>query len=131
MKNTKKVLLAEDDVFVASIYQTKLRQEGFEIETAENGLEAMKKIEKFIPDLILLDILMPYLDGVSVLRKIKSNEEWKNIPVIMLTNLSEKEKVEEALSLGANDYLIKSHFTPSEVMIKIRAVLDNKKAQAQ
>lgn len=131
MENKKKALIIEDDVFVISIYQTKLEHEGFEVEVAGNGLEALKKMEKFLPDLILLDILMPYLDGIGTLRELKKNENWQKIPVIMLTNLSEKDKVEEALSLGADDYLIKSHFTPSEVIVKIRAVIDAKQAKEQ
>ena len=108
----KKVLLAEDDAFVSDIYDTRLKQEGFEVIIAVNGLEAIKRLEETVPDLILLDILMPYMDGLEVLKKIKVNPEWMNIPIILLTNLSEKEKMEEALTLGANDFLIKSHFTP-------------------
>ena len=119
----KTILLVEDDTFVSDIYQTKISSEGFEVIPAENGLEAIKKLEERIPDLILLDIIMPYMDGIETLRKIKSEEKWKSIPVILLTNLSEKEKIEEALGIGANDYLIKSHFTPSEVIAKVNSVL--------
>lgn len=121
MENNKKILIAEDDSFVMDIYQTKLSQEGFEVYSAANGLEAMKKLtgEKINPDLILLDIVMPYMDGLEVLRKVKNDERLKDIPVVLLTNLSQKEEVEEGLSLGASDYLIKSHFTPSEVLEKI------------
>ena len=129
INNKPIILLAEDDVFVVSIYQTKLEKEGFTIAVAENGLEALKQLEKITPVMILLDIMMPYLDGIGVLKKIKESDEWRDIPVIMLTNLSEKEKMDEAMAMGASDYLIKSHFTPSEVMIKIREILDNKKAK--
>jgi CheY-like chemotaxis protein len=123
MGGKKTILLVEDDSFVADIYQTKIAKEGFEVVSADNGLEAIKKLKSIIPDLILLDIVMPYMDGIEVLRKIKAEERWKNIPVILLTNLSEKEKIEEALKMGANDYLIKSHFTPSEVIGKVNTVL--------
>ena len=121
----KKILIVEDDSFVLDIYQTKLTQEGFEVATASNGLEAVKKMieEKLRPDLILLDIIMPYMDGLEVLRKIKKDEELKTIPVILLTNLSQKEEINEGMSLGASDYLIKSHFTPSEVLEKINIYL--------
>ena len=108
---------------MSDIYQTKISSEGFDMMVAENGLEAIKKLEEKIPDLILLDIVMPYMDGIETLRKIKANESWKKIPVILLTNLSEKEKIEEALGIGADDYLIKSHFTPSEVISKVNMVL--------
>ena len=123
MANKKTILLVEDDVFVSDIYQTKLGQEGFEVVVAENGMEAMKKLETVVPDLILLDIIMPYMDGMEVLQKIKGKEEWKNIPVILLSNLSDKEKVDEGIGMGASDYLIKSHFTPSEVVAKVKSLL--------
>jgi CheY-like chemotaxis protein len=119
--NKKTIMVVEDDSFVLDIYQTKLAQEGFEVVSATNGLEAMKKLqeEKIRPNLILLDIVMPYMDGLEVLRKVKEDGSLKEVPIILLTNLSQKEEVEEGLSLGAVDYLIKSHFTPSEVMEKI------------
>lgn len=120
VQKKKKIMIVEDDSFVMDIYQTKLNQEGYEVLPAENGAEAIKKLEKEIPDLILLDIIMPYVDGLQVLRKIKADEKLKDIPVILLTNLSQKENINEGLGLGADDYLIKSHFTPSEVLEKIK-----------
>jgi len=124
MKEKKNILLVEDDAFVCDIYQTKLEQEGYKLILANNGLEAMKKLEEGIPDLILLDIVMPYMDGLEVLKKLKAEEKWKKIPVIILTNLSQKEEVEEGLGIGADDYLIKSHFTPSEVVEKVKSMLE-------
>lgn len=120
VQKKKKIMIVEDDSFVMDIYQTKLSQEGYEVLPAENGAEAIKKLEKEIPDLVLLDIIMPYVDGLQVLRKIKADEKLKDIPVILLTNLSQKENINEGLGLGADDYLIKSHFTPSEVLEKIK-----------
>lgn len=118
----KKIFIVEDDSFVMDIYQTKLSQSGFDVILATNGLEAIKKIEKEteLPDLILLDIIMPYMDGLEVLGKLKNNNRFKNIPVVLLTNLSQKEEIQEGMKLGASDYLIKSHFTPSEVLEKIK-----------
>ena len=121
-KNT--IMLVEDDAFVSDIYQTRLEQEGYKLILANNGLEAMKKLEEGIPDLILLDIIMPYMDGMEVLKKLKAEEKWKKIPVIILTNLSQKEEVDEGLGIGADDYLIKSHFTPSEVVEKVKTILE-------
>ncbi len=126
-KNSKHtIMIIEDDMFVMDIYKTKLGKEGFGVILAENGLEGLKKLEKgeAIPDLILLDIMMPYMDGLSFLRKIREIEKFKKIPVIMLTNLSQKEEIHEGLGLGARDYLIKSHFTPSEVMEKVKKYLE-------
>ena len=128
-KNTetkKVIMLVEDDPFVMEIYQTKLEQTGFEVVGILNGVEALKKMDEVNPDLILLDILMPYMDGLEVLEKIKKSKKFKNIPVIMLTNFSQKEEVDRGMELGASDYLIKSHFTPSEVLKKIKIFLNEK-----
>ncbi len=125
LKIMTKILVVEDDSFVIDIYHTKLSQEGYEVIEARNGIEAMKKLEEVRPDLILLDIIMPYMDGMEVLRKIKKDEKLKTIPIILLTNLSQKEEINEGLGLGASDYLIKSHFTPSEVLEKIKICLKN------
>ena len=129
METSKKILIVEDDSFVLDIYQTKLSQEGYTVIEARNGVEGMKKLEKEKPDLILLDIVMPYMDGIEVLKKRKENDDLKKIPVILLTNLSQKEEINVGLGLGANDYLIKSHFTPSEVMEKIRIYLSGDKKE--
>lgn len=122
-ENKQVIMIVEDDSFVMDIYQTKLAQEGFEVISAANGAEAMKKLESAKPDLMLLDIIMPYMDGLEVLKKIKENPELKSIPIILLTNLSQKEEIDKGLGLGANDYLIKSHFTPSEVLEKVKNYL--------
>ena len=120
-------MIVEDDPFVMDIYETKLGKEGFDIILAVNGAEAVKKLEKegAKPDLILLDIVMPYMDGLSVLKEIRGREGLKEIPVVLLTNLSQKEEIEKGFELGAQDYLIKSHFTPSEVMEKVSKYLKN------
>ncbi len=117
-------MLVEDDVFIRDIYETKLKQENFEVMMAEHGLDALKKLENFSPDLILLDIVMPYMDGMDFLKEFRKEEKWKNVPIIMLSNLSDKERVTDASALGISDYLIKSHFTPSEVVGKINALLE-------
>ena len=122
----KIIMIVEDDSFVMDIYHTKLSQEGYEIVEAANGMEALKKLEsgEKTPDLILLDILMPYVGGIEVLRKLKKDDKLKSIPVILLTNMSQKDDVDLGINLGADDYLIKSHFTPSEVMEKVRTQLE-------
>ncbi len=119
-----RVLLAEDDSFLSSMYVTKLQLTGFDVAHAENGeraLELLKEGPK--PDIILLDIVMPKKSGFEVLEEMKKNADWANIPVILLTNLSQKDDVDRGLSLGASDYLIKAHFTPSEVVSKIQKLL--------
>jgi DNA-binding response OmpR family regulator len=120
----KKILLMEDDFFVRDIYQRKLRECGFEVETAGDGVEGMERLRNSTPDLIMLDIFMPYMDGRDVLREIKNDRERKDIPVILLTNFSAHEGVRDGFDLGAEEYLIKSHFTPSEVLGKVESVLE-------
>jgi DNA-binding response OmpR family regulator len=123
--NERTIMIVEDDIFVMDVYKTKLSNEGFKLITADNGKEAIKKIKQndITPDLILLDIVMPYVDGLTVLKEIQKSETWKLIPVILLTNLSQKEEIKKGFELGAKDYLIKSHFTPSEVVEKINRYL--------
>lgn len=122
----KKIMIIEDDYFVMDIYHTKLTQSGFDVIGAKDGLEALKKLqeERQIPDLILLDIVMPYLGGLEVLEQIKKDDQLKDIPVILLTNLSQKMEIDKGIELGAKDFLIKSHFTPSEVLEKINSILN-------
>lgn len=124
----KKIMVIEDDYFVMDIYNLKLNQEGFEVIPAADGVEALRKLkeEGANPDLILLDIIMPYVNGLEVLEEIKKVDRLKNIPVILLTNLSQKAEVDKGLGLGANDFLIKSHFTPSEVTEKIKSLIYKK-----
>lgn len=119
----RNILIVEDDVFLRGMYAVKLEKENFQVMTAGDGEEAIFQIEKQKPSLILLDILLPKKDGFTVLQEIKNSEEFRKIPVILLTNLGEKEDVDHGLSLGADDYLIKAHFMPTEVISKIKKVL--------
>lgn len=117
------ILIVEDDLFLAEIYQKKFETEGFKVSMANNGEKAVADIKKKIPDLVLLDILLPKLDGFSVLEAIKGDDATKDIPVILLTNLGQQDDVQRGLEKGAVDYLIKTHFKPSEVVDKVRKVL--------
>lgn len=120
----RRILVAEDDFFVRDIYQKKLGDSGFIVDTAADGLEGMERIRAVVPDLIILDIFMPYVDGRDMLREIRHHEEWKDIPVILLTNFSASEGIRDGFDLGADEYLIKSHFTPSEVLEKVCSVFE-------
>lgn len=125
-KEKTNVLLVEDDVFLAGIYQKKFEMEGYKIFVADNGEKGLADAKKRKPDIILLDILLPKLDGFAVLDKLKQDPTTKDIPVILLTNLGQKDDVEKGLEAGAADYLIKAHFKPSEVVDKVRKVLQAK-----
>mgnify|MGYP001579939363 CR=1 FL=1 len=122
-EKTIHVLLVEDDAFLANIYKTKFEMEKFKISLADNGEAGWEEAKKKKPDIILLDILLPKMDGFAVLEKLKADNELKQIPIILLTNLGQKDDVEKGLELGAVDYLIKAHFKPSEVVEKVRKVL--------
>ncbi len=122
MTTRKKILLVEDDSFLRDICLKKLNKEGFEVEAAVDGEEAISKVESFMPDIVLLDIILPSIDGFEVLKNIRShkNKLVKDVPVIMLTNLGQEEDIAKALKLGASDYLIKAHFTTEEIVKKVK-----------
>jgi DNA-binding response OmpR family regulator len=121
--NKKKIVLVEDDSFLAGMYVSKLNLEDFEVTLAENGEDGLKLATEKMPALILLDILLPRMDGFEVLKKLKQNPSTADIPVILLTNLGQKKDVDRGLALGAEDYLIKAHFMPNEVIAKIKKIL--------
>ncbi|OGI25258.1 MAG: hypothetical protein A3J76_05350 [Candidatus Moranbacteria bacterium RBG_13_45_13] len=118
----KKILIVEDDNFVAEVYSTKLVEMGYDVTIAQNGEEGLTELESKKADLILLDIIMPVMGGIKMLEEMKKSEEWGKIPVILLTNVGEKESIQKVRDLGVKNYLIKSHFTPAEVIEKIEAV---------
>jgi len=119
----KTILLVEDDPFLIDIYKSKLKEVGFEIETAEDGEKALRKTKEKKPDLMLLDIVLPNIDGWEILKKIRSDPGLKDLKVIVLSNLGQKEEVEKGMALGATKYLIKAHFTPSEVVEEVKKLL--------
>lgn len=126
-----KILLVEDDAILVEMYQAKFELEGHDIVVATNGVECLSQLDTFTPELILLDILMPKLNGFHVLKEIKKRPGMRNIPVILLTNLGEAEvdmNRELATALGVSDYLIKSHHTPDEVVGKAVKALGKKKS---
>lgn len=120
----KKILVAEDDRFLASAYKMKLSKSGYEVILASDGEEATKMLSEIIPDLILLDLVMPTKDGFQVLKDINANEKWRKIPVIIASNLGQKEDIELGKKLGAVDYIIKSDLSMEELLAKIEKILN-------
>ena len=120
----KNILLIEDDPFLAEIYAAKFRDANFEIEVAADSILGISKTKEKKYDLILLDIVIPNINGFEVLRSLKNDPEVKNIPVVILSNLGEEENVKKGLSLGAEAYYIKAHYTPTEVVAKVKEILD-------
>jgi DNA-binding response OmpR family regulator len=119
-----KVLIIEDDAFISDMYRLKLESEGFNVKIAEDGQKGLEQLKKEKPDLVLLDVVMPKMDGYAVLQNIKENREMQDVPVVMLTNLGQKDNVEKGLKMGALDYVIKAHFTPTEVAEKVGEILN-------
>lgn len=120
----KKILLIEDDPFLVDIYTTKLKEFGFLVDSVQDGEEAMVKIKEQIPDLVLLDIVLPTINGWEILKDIKSDPNLENVKVFILSNLGERSEIERGLKAGAAKYLVKAHFTPTEVVKEIKRALE-------
>lgn len=119
-----KILLVDDDPLLVRMYQTKFELDGNVVEYASNGEECLTKAKSFGPDLILLDIMMPVMDGLTALSKLKKDSSTKNIPVIMLTNVSVSDTdTAKGLEIGAVAYLVKASYTPKEVVQKVKEIL--------
>lgn len=115
----KKILLIEDDAYVRDLYQTVLSKEGYVVSMAEDGEEALEVVGQDSYDLILLDIMLPKLTGIEVLKKLKSNDSTKNTPVYLLTNLGDEGVIDEAFKIGANGYLLKAKYLPKQVVKEV------------
>lgn len=129
MNKHPKVLVVEDDHLFLRIFQEKFSRDGFQVATALDGQEGLEKIEKEKPDLVLLDIMMPRMDGVEMLEKVKTNPKTRDIPVIMLTNLGEEGVGKKCLDLGAAAFWIKSNHRLNEIVTKVKEVLDKPQKQ--
>ena len=119
-----KVLIIEDDSFLRELVVKKLSGEGFDIVEGVDGEDGLKKAqEEEGIDIVLLDIILPGMQGFEVLQKIKENPKTTGLPVIILSNLGQKEDIEKGMKLGAVDFMIKAHFTPSEIITKIKNII--------
>ncbi|MFC1595123.1 response regulator transcription factor [Patescibacteria group bacterium] len=116
----KKILLAEDDKFISRAYKDGLSSAGFIVILASDGNEALDKVKKEKPDVILLDLIMPAKNGFEVIEELKMDDSTKNIPIIILSNLGQDSDIEKGKSLGAADYLVKSNVSMQEVVEKIK-----------
>ena len=126
-QDLKKLLLVDDDEFLLDMYSMKFREAGFTIDIASSGVAALEKIKKNTYDVILLDIVMPAMDGFEVLTELKKDNALGSAIVIVLSNLGQREDIERGMQLGATDYVIKAHFTPREVVEKVQYQLSRKK----
>lgn len=122
-EKTKKVLIIEDEATLQKALQEVLTAEGYEILSALDGLRGLEIARQENPDLILLDIILPKMDGFEVLKELKSEEKTESIPVMILTNLSDISDVQKALDLGATTYLVKADFSLEDVIKKVKDTL--------
>ena len=125
--NFKKILIVEDDLFLSDLCSKKLKKVGFEVSAVFDGQDGLKIIKEEKPALVLLDIVLPGLSGFEVLKQIKTNPESASIPVIILSNLGQKEDIQRGITLGAEDYIVKANYTPSEIIEKIKKVMEKVK----
>jgi len=120
----KKILIVEDDTILQKTMQEFLSTDGFEVSCAADGEEAVRLAKEILPDLVLLDIILPKKDGYEVVQELKAYEKTKNIPIVVLTNLGSLNDVEKAIKLGATTYLVKSDYKLEEVAKKIKDILN-------
>lgn len=126
MEPRKKVLLIEDEFYIRDLYRGILSVAGFDVGYAINGIEGVKMAQEQ-PNLILLDIMLPGMNGIEVLKKLKSDPQTKEIPIVLLTNLGQSEVIKEAFNLGAQGYLLKVHLKPGDLVKDVQQFLDNPK----
>ena len=112
----KKILVVEDDNFLANAYSIKLNTSGFEVKIARDGDETAKILLDYLPDIILLDLLLPKKDGFTILQELKKDKKFQDIPVIVVSNLGQKEDIEEATRLGAVKYIVKTEYGLEEII---------------
>lgn len=118
-----KILLIEDDVFLQKMYRKKFQVAGYDVQTASDGEEGVAKSKSFTPDVIVMDVMMPKLNGIAALEQMKADPATQNTPVLILTNLSGTEDAEAAVKKGAAAFLVKSDLTPDEIVDKVKAIL--------
>ena len=116
-----KILLVEDDSLIVKIYSTRLKADGYTILSADNGEDGLSMAEKEIPDLILLDVMMPKVDGFTVLEKMRANAALKDKPILVYSNLAQDTEIDKAKQLGATEFIVKANISPTELVTKIKS----------
>ncbi len=121
----KKILLIEDEEILRSLLSQRLREEGFKVEEATDGETGLKKLNEEKVDLVLLDLILPGMDGYEFLLNMKKDSKFSSIPVIVLSNLGQDDEIKKALDSGAKDYLIKSNFGLEEITQRIKNIFSS------
>ena len=121
--NMTRIAIIEDDTTINQMYRLKFEAENFEVQVAADGRDGVALIQAFQPDIILLDLQMPEMDGEEALSEIRAHDWGKNIPVIILTNLGEEESPKRLRALGIHSYIVKANLTPKEVVLRVKEAL--------
>lgn len=124
-----KALLVEDDPALSYVYKTKLDKSGFETDACLTGAQALSSVEKNTYDTVLLDILLPDMNGLQILQKIRGKEQMKNTAIILLTNLGYDDMIKQGFSLGADAFLMKVQYTPDQLVEEVKNVIKQKQAK--
>jgi two-component system alkaline phosphatase synthesis response regulator PhoP len=119
----KRILIVEDDEFLAEIYSRQFQTDGFDTEEALNGEEAEKVLNQKDFDIVLLDIMLPKVDGLTILEEIRKNPKTARTPVVVMSNLSQDSTIKQALSLGANGFLVKAEYLPPQIVSEVKKYL--------
>jgi|SRR3989344_5132898 len=122
-KDKKRVLVVEDDILLAQVLMDKLGKEGFSATNVVNGLEVQAKTEEIKPAIILLDLILPGLDGFEALKLLKAGEQTKDIPVVVISNLGEESDVRSAKAVGAEEYFIKANISLDKLLQNIKKII--------
>lgn len=126
VKKPARVLLIEDNEFLSRMYKKLLAYSGYQVGVAQNAKIGLEEAINFHPNIIFLDVMLPDMNGLEVLKILKKNRETSNIPTILLTNLGLHEELEKALKIGALKYMIKNEFDPHEIVKVVQEVIDEK-----
>jgi len=128
---SRQVLVVEDDQFLCELIVKKLNEEGLQTIQAIDGEEGLRMTREKKPAIVLLDLILPGIDGFEVLRQIKADPSMANVPVVILSNLGQRDDIDRGLKLGAEDYLIKAHFTPGEIVQKVKEILSERSPEGR
>ncbi len=119
-----KVAIIEDDMAIVQMYRTKFETEGYEVATAADGITGLELIDSFAPDVILLDLMMPNMNGLDMLSKLRSQPGGRDAKVVVLTNMGDTETATKVFKMAANDYIVKAEMTPKQVSDRVKKLLE-------
>lgn len=123
MAESKNILIIEDDFFIRDLYEKQFKKEGYSVDTSADAEGGLEKIKSHAPNLVLLDLMLPKMSGLDLLKILKSDNNLKSVPVVILTNLGQDQAIKQGFDLGADGYLIKSAYTPSQVVNEVKTYI--------